>query len=349
LLLALALLSCSRSPSPSRPAISERATATKAAEAAPSKSAAETDEDLKLDTIRLPKGFRIAAYATHVSGARSLALSSQGTLFVGSRDAGKVYAITNGGGHQGQALLVVAEGLDTPNGVALHHGALYVAEKKRILRFDAIEQHLQRPPAPVVVTDELPEQSEHEWKFIGIGPDEKLYVPIGAPCNICAEKDERFATIARMSLDGSGFELVARGVRNSVGFDWHPKTHALWFTENGRDRLGDDTPPDELNRVSKPGQHFGFPYCHGQGIVDPDYGKERGCGGTLALGRQSRCDLPHQLRALMPSAGRRSTEWIGARHRRELDRVTGVGRLVQRFDDAHVLQPLFAGCVWCGA
>src|SRR5690606_33732903 len=170
---------------------------------------------------------------------------------------------------------VIAEGLSMPNGVAWHEGALFVAEVNRILRFDGIDERLADPPAPVVVVDDLPTERHHGWKFIAFGPDGRLYVPIGAPCNVCDE--EGYALILRMNPDGSGREVFARGVRNTVGFDWDPETGELWFTDNGRDMLGDDLPDDELNHAPETGLHFGFPYCHAGSILDPQFGKGRRC------------------------------------------------------------------------
>ncbi len=230
---------------------------------------------LPLDTIKLPPGFEITIFADNVKGARSLALGDKGTVFVGSMGAGNVYAIRNDG-VKALEVTTVATGLDTPNGVAFHDGALYVGQVNRILRLDNIEAQLKNPPKPVLVTDKLPSDTHHGWKFIRFGPDGKLYVPVGAPCNIC-EKPDPYAAILRMNADGSGQEVFARGVRNTVGFDWHPQTKDLWFTDNGRDMLGDDVPPDELNRATKAGMHFGYPYCHAGDIADPEFGAKRPC------------------------------------------------------------------------
>ena len=174
-------------------------------------------------------------------------------------------------------VITIAHGLNEPNGVALRDGALYVAESSRVIRYDNIEDRLKNPPEPVVVSDNFPRQSGHEWKYLRFGPDGKLYVPIGAPCNICEPPDKRQASIARMNADGSDFEIFARGVRNSVGFDWHPDTHQLWFTDNGRDLLGDDLPSDELNFAPEIGMNFGFPYCHQGDLPDPTFGKKHPC------------------------------------------------------------------------
>ncbi len=237
--------------------------------------------DLPLHLIKLPPGFKIELYAADVPNARSMSMSPGGTLFVGSRQAGKVYAIrdSNRDG-RGDKVYVIARGLNMPNGVAFHKGALYVAEINRILRFDDIETHLSNPPQPVVISTDFPADKHHGWKFIRIGPDEKLYVPIGAPCNVCIEYG--YAVITRLNLDGSEHEIFAEGIRNSVGFDWHPDSHELWFTDNGRDNLSDDSPPDELNRAPDDRMHFGFPYCHGGEVLDPEFGLGHRCAEYVA-------------------------------------------------------------------
>jgi glucose/arabinose dehydrogenase len=227
--------------------------------------------DIHLERIKLPEGFAIEVFAERVPGARSMALGTKGTLFVGTRETGKVYAVLKGGTPQAK-VITIAEGLNEPNGVAFRDGSLYVAEISRVIRFDGIEEHLDNPPRPVLVNGSFPDKSHHGWKFIRFGPDGKLYVPVGAPCNVCESKDPRFASIMRMNRDGKQLEIFARGVRNTVGFDWHPATHELWFTDNGRDMMGDDVPPDELNRARKPGEHFGFPYWHGRSVADPEFG-----------------------------------------------------------------------------
>ena len=220
--------------------------------------------------IQLPPGFKVELYATGVPNARSLTLGSGGTVFVGSRRAGKVYALVgNGRGDRASEVITIARGLNTPNGVAFHDGSLYVAEVSRVLRYDDIEARLKNPPVPVVVSTELPLTKQHEWRFIRFGPDGWLYVGVGAPCNVCESTDERVARILRMHADGSGMETYALGVRNSVGFDWQPESKEMWFTENGRDNMGDDIPPDELNYAPRAGMNFGFPYCHGKDIADP--------------------------------------------------------------------------------
>lgn len=233
-----------------------------------------------LACIKLPPGFSIDYYARNVEGARSMTLSPNGTLFVGSRDAGKVYAVRDrNNDSKADDVIVLAQGLDMPNGVAFRNGSLYVAEVSRVIRYDNIEASLEKPPAPVVVNDKFPSDQAHGWKYIKFGPDGKLYVPVGMPCNICNKEgeDERYGTIMRMEPDGNQLEIFAKGIRNTVGFAWHPLTGELWFTDNGRDWLGDDTPPDELNRAPKIGMHFGFPFCHAGDIPDPEFGNLRNC------------------------------------------------------------------------
>jgi glucose/arabinose dehydrogenase len=203
-----------------------------------------------------------------------MTLGAKGTIFVGTRGE-TVYAVRDEDGDgRVDSVRRLLTGLDTPNGVAFRDGALYVAEISRVLRYDGIEDRLDDPPAPVVIRDDLPDEASHGWKFIAFGPDGKLYVPIGAPGNNVLSDDPRFSSITRMNPDGSGFEIFAHGVRNTVGFDWHPETKTLWFTDNGRDWMGDDGPPDELNRAPEMGLHFGYPFRHGQGIVDPEYGDQ---------------------------------------------------------------------------
>ena len=235
-------------------------------------------QTLALETIKLPPGFQIEVYAAPVKNARSLALGADGVVFVGTRSAGNVYALVDSAHrHHADRIVTIARGLQNPNGVAFRNGALFVAERSRILRFDDIMNHLESPPRPVVVRDDYPRKAHHGWKFIAFGSDGWLYVPVGAPCNICKSDDEIFATITRLSPDGKTREIFARGVRNTVGFDWQPSTHVLWFTDNGRDWMGDDLPPDELDRAARAGLHFGFPYCHGADIADPKLGREKPC------------------------------------------------------------------------
>jgi len=230
---------------------------------------------LPLQHIKLPPGFEISVFADGVPSARSLALGKNNVLFVGTR-SDRVYAVRYRDARATQ-VITIASGLNMPNGVALRDGALYVAEVSRILRFDAIEAQLDARPKPVIVTDRYPRETHHGWKFIRFGPDGRLYVPVGAPCNICEPDTARYALISRIQPDGSGYEVFARGIRNSVGFDWDPRTKELWFTDNGRDRLGDDLPSDELNHAPRPGMHFGYPYCHQGDTADPEFGSKRSC------------------------------------------------------------------------
>ncbi|MDH4570422.1 sorbosone dehydrogenase family protein [Pseudomonas sp. BN414] len=232
---------------------------------------------LPLERIRLPEGFRIALVSDQVPNAREMAWGDRGTLFVGSNSAGKVYALQPASGE----VRAIASGLQLPVGVAYKEGDLYISAVSKILRLRDIESRLDSPPDAEVVYSKLPHDTHHGWKFIAFGPDGKLYVPVGAPCNVCDEDPDTYAAIHRMNADGSGLELVARGVRNTVGFDWHPQTGELWFSENGRDLMGDDVPDCELNRLEKLGQHFGFPYCHAGDVADPKF-SQRPCSEFVA-------------------------------------------------------------------
>ncbi|MDB5230986.1 MAG: sorbosone dehydrogenase family protein [Chitinophagaceae bacterium] len=230
-----------------------------------------------LAKIKLPEGFSISVYA-EVPNARSMCWGANGTLFVGNRDEDNVYAVVdNNKDGVADKVYKIASGLNTPNGVAFRNGSLYIAEINRISRIDNIESHLDNPSKPVTVFDKYPDKTHHGWKFIAFGPDGKLYVPVGAPCNVCNESDSIFATITRINPDGTGLEIFSKGIRNSVGFTWHPVTKELWFTDNGRDMLGDDKPFCELNYAPKKGMHFGFPFCHQGDILDPDFGKGKNC------------------------------------------------------------------------
>lgn len=232
---------------------------------------------LPLNTIKLPAGFKIEVFA-EVPDARQMAMSSSGVIYVGNKDKNSVYAIKDtNGDHKADKRWELAKGLNMPNGVAFSDGDLYIAEVNRISKLPAIESHLDNPPKPVTVNDDYPTETHHGWKYIAFGPDGKLYVPVGAPCNICESKDKIFASITRLNKDGSGREVFANGVRNSVGFTWHPQTKSLWFTDNGRDMLGDDLPSCELNVATKPGMHFGYPYCHEGSIADKEFGDKRPC------------------------------------------------------------------------
>lgn len=229
-----------------------------------------------LDKIKLPPGFKINVYA-EVEKARSLCVSPNGTVFVGSDGSNKVVAITDAN-HDGKAdkIYVVASGLSAPNGVAFKDGSLFIATISTIYRLDNIESGLNHPPKPVSVYDKYPTDRHHGLKFIAFGPDGKLYVPVGAPCNIC-EPAAPYASMTRINPDGTGFEIFAKGIRNTVGFAWHPATKRLWFTDNGRDLLGDDIPGDELNQATQAGMNFGYPYCHQGNLLDAEFGKGKNC------------------------------------------------------------------------
>ena len=238
---------------------------------------------LPLSSIKLPEGFKIDIYAENVKNARSMCLSPNGTLFVGTRDKGDVYALKDtDGDFRVDKMYTLASGLNMPNGVALRDGDLYIAEVNRIIKLENIEASLANPPQPVVVYDQYPTEKHHGWKYISFGPDGKLYVPVGAPCNICESKEDIFNSITRLDLETKKVEIVQRGVRNTVGFTWHPDNKELWFTDNGRDMLGDDVPSCELNHASSDGMHFGYPYCHQGDVADPEFGAKRPCSDFTA-------------------------------------------------------------------
>lgn len=242
----------------------------------------EYAKTLPLDKIKMPAGFTIDVYA-EVENARSMTLSPSGVLYVGNKDKDKVYAVKDtDGDFKADKKWVLATGLNMPNGVAFKDGDLYIAEVSKISKLSGIESKLANPPKPTVVKDDYPTETHHGWKYIAFGPDGKLYVPVGAPCNICESKDEVYASITRINADGSGREIFAKGVRNSVGFTWHPDTKELWFTDNGRDMLGDEIPACELNNASKAGMHFGYPYCHEGSIKDPEFGNKKPCSEFTA-------------------------------------------------------------------
>lgn len=248
--------------------------------------ALEKADDPRLGDIQLPSGFSISIYADSVKNARSMALGDNGTVFVGSRDAGNVYALVDKDGDGvAEQKFVLATGMNEPNGIAFKDGVLYIGEIDKIYKLEGIENNLANPGKPVLVYDSLPSDKHHGWKYMAFGPDGKLYLQIGAPCNICDDnvtKDPRYATIDRINPDGTGFEIFSHGIRNSVGFDWHPETKELWFTENGRDNMGDNVPPDELNHAPTQGLHFGYPYCHAGDIPDPEFGKGKNCADYVA-------------------------------------------------------------------
>ncbi|MGR9115787.1 MAG: PQQ-dependent sugar dehydrogenase [Gammaproteobacteria bacterium] len=239
--------------------------------------------DAVLKQLQSPVGFSISVFADNLPNARSMALADHGVIFIGTRQQGDVYAVrdSNGDGIADKRYLIASK-LYMPNGVAYKDGALYVAETNRILRYDNIIDNLAKPPAPVVIYDGFPTDQRHGWKYLRFGPDGKLYTAVGAPCNICNPEQEIYTALVRLNPDGSNLEVLARGIRNSVGFDWHPQTKALFFTENGRDHLGDDAPPDELNRWAGKGQHFGYPYCHAGIIADPELAEGKKCDEFIA-------------------------------------------------------------------
>ncbi|EGW19723.1 PQQ-dependent sugar dehydrogenase [Methylobacter tundripaludum] len=228
--------------------------------------------------LHVPAGFTLSIFADNLPNARSLALGDNGTVFVGTGSEGSVYAVqdSNSDGVADKSY-VIASHLYMPNGVAYRDDSLYVAEVNRIIRFDRITQQLANPPKPVVVYDQFPSEQHHGWKYLRFGPDNKLYTSVGAPCNICEPEKPIYSSLVRLNADGSGFEILARGIRSSVGFDWQPETNSLFFTDNGRDYLGDDLPPDELNQWTTTGEHFGFPYCHGGDIPDPEFSADKKC------------------------------------------------------------------------
>lgn len=227
--------------------------------------------------LHVPDGFRIALFADNLPSARSLALGDGQVVFVGTGAVGNVYAVKdlNNDGIADK-INTLASNLYMPNGVAYKDGSLYVAEVNRILRFDNVNQYLEKLPKPAVIYDKLPSDKHHGWKYLRFGPDNKLYTAIGAPCNIC-QPEHPYASLVRLNPDGSQFEIIAKGIRNTVGFDWHPKTNTLFFNDNGRDYLGDNLPPEELNLWSKTGEHFGYPYCHAGDIPDPQFGSVKDC------------------------------------------------------------------------
>lgn len=247
-------------------------------------STEETEKpEIQLDQITLPDGFEISIYADDLPNARSMCLSPEGTIFVGTRNKGDVYAIRDtDGDFKADQKWILATGLNMPNGVAVKNGDLYVAEVNRILRFPNIESNLDQPGEPEIVYDQYPTKTHHGWKYIAFGPDGMLYVPVGAPCNICESEDEIFATITRIDVDDPNPEIVARGVRNTVGFNWHPETKELWFTDNGGDWLGDDMPACELNHVAVNNTHYGYPYCHQGDFLDPKLGRGQSCSDYQA-------------------------------------------------------------------
>ncbi|MBK9734882.1 MAG: sorbosone dehydrogenase family protein [Saprospiraceae bacterium] len=234
--------------------------------------------NLPLDSLKLPAGFVISIFADSVVNARSMCYSPEGILYVSTRDKGNVYALKDTDGDMlVDKKYTLLTGGNMPNGVAYKDGNLYIAEVNRILKIENVASKLDNPGTPVIIYDKYPEETHHGWKYIAFGPDGKLYVPVGAPCNICEPKDSIYASITRMNSDGTGLEVVHSGIRNSVGFDWHPDTKQLYFTDNGRDMMGDNVPECELNFAPKDNLHFGYPYCHQGDVQDPEFGKTKKC------------------------------------------------------------------------
>ena len=243
--------------------------------------------DKLLEGINLPEGFTIEIYADNISNARSMDISPSGTIFIGNRHGDNVFAIRDEDEDNiaEKKWLITNKLKNMPNGVAFHKGDLYVAEVDKLWVFKNIEDNLENPDDPILIYDDYPKDKHHGWKYIAFGPDGKLYVPVGAPCNICESKNKMYASITRMNPDGSDREIFAYGVRNTVGFTWNPNNDEMWFTDNGRDMLGDNIPPCELNRVTKPGQNFGYPYCHGDDIGDPEFGGKHPCSDFVPPAR----------------------------------------------------------------
>ncbi len=231
-------------------------------------------KSLPLDKLNLPDGFSISIFA-EVKDARQMARSDNGIIYVGSRRAGNVYAVIDeDGDFQADKVISIAKNLNLPSGLAMKGKDLYVGAVDEILLYAAIDSHLPEPPKPEIIIDSLPDKRHHGWKYLEFGPDGYLYIPVGAPCNTCLSEGF-FASILRtdLSMKQPSLEIYASGVRNSVGFDWHPVTGEFWFTDNGRDLMGDDMPPCELNHAEGAGLHFGYPFFHGDGIPDPEFGE----------------------------------------------------------------------------
>lgn len=234
--------------------------------------------DIPIKNLKLPRGFRAEIWAAGLPGGRAMALSDDAKkVYVGTRGMGRVYEITDAGDKR--TVRVVVDKLTQP-AVTFHKGSLYVFAIDKVLRYDGIATNPNVQPEDMTAKFDLPKEQHHNWKYIAFGPDGKLYVPFGGPCNICEPPTKEYAQIRRYNADGSGKEVIATGVRNTQGFDWHPKTRELWFTDHGRDWLGDNGPQDELNKISKPGGFYGFPYCHANGIPDPDIKKADACKGV---------------------------------------------------------------------
>lgn len=233
--------------------------------------------EIPVRNLRVPPGFRVELWASGMPGVRAMTRTNSGKIYAGTRGIGRVYEITDAGGQRSSRVLV--DRLNQPAGVAYGNGSLYVMAIDKVLRYDGIDANPNVQPQDVTARFNLPPEQHHNWKYIAFGPDGKLYVPFGAPCNICVP-GEPYAQIRRYNADGSNMEVIARGVRNTVGFAWHPVTREMWFTDHGRDWMGDDGPEDELNRLTRVGQNFGFPFCHANGIPDRDVRRDRPCDGV---------------------------------------------------------------------
>ncbi len=234
--------------------------------------------EIPVDKIKLPPGFKVEVWATGLPGGRAMARGDDGKLYVGTRGIGRVYEVTDSGGQR--TVRTVVDKLNQPAGVAFRNGSLYVMAIDKVLRYDGIERNPAAPAVDMTEAFKLPKEPHHNWKYIAFGPDGKLYVPFGAPCNICELPTPEYAQIRRYNPDGSGMEVLATGVRNTVGFDWHPLTKELWFSNHGRDWMGEDTPHDTMHRLTRTGMNAGFPHCHEGRLPDPDVKKADPCGGV---------------------------------------------------------------------
>jgi glucose/arabinose dehydrogenase len=240
-----------------------------------SSSACAASEDLAV-TLTAPTGFSVETLPFAVPNARQMALTDNGSLIVGTRRGGSVYAIQGALTEIQPTVVELFRDLTSPSGLTVHNGDLYIGAVSRIIQVPDIDANLTPNPAHRVITESLPDKTHHGWKYLKFGPDGKLYVPVGAPCNVCLSDDPRFASILQMDPATGSTKIWAHGIRNTVGFDWHPETGEMWFSDNGRDMLGDDVPSEELNVSSTAGQHFGFPYVHAGDIPDPEFGKQPG-------------------------------------------------------------------------
>jgi glucose/arabinose dehydrogenase len=243
----------------------------------PGRMIATAASEIPVASLKAPAGFKVELWASGMPGARAMVRGDSGKVYIGTRALGRVYEVTDSGA--ARTSRVVVDKLTQPSGVALRNGSLYVFAIDKVLRFDGIESNPTAQPVDMTAAFKLPPEQHHNWKYVAFGPDGKLYVPFGAPCNIC-EPPPEYAQLRRYNADGSGMEVIARGIRNTQGFAWHPVTGELWFTDHGRDWMGDDTPEDELNRMPRAGLFFGYPYCHAGGVPDQDIKKANACDGV---------------------------------------------------------------------